>query len=197
MIAFSAILASTLVAAVSAAPALAPRSLYPPDQIITSSCQSEGPVTVCALNKGLNNPRLTVSYASKGYLWAQASPLSAYVKINQASATFGPFTAASDAASAAYTVGGLTDVQFCYRGTKAEESGYVPTGGFNRCPVNDAFPLLDGGVGQGTFGFFYNPASPKELAMVNQSGAWNVEIAVKNDKNSWDSKFGANYKFSL
>ncbi|KAJ3104992.1 hypothetical protein HDU96_008738 [Phlyctochytrium bullatum] len=116
------------------------------------------------------------------------SPLSAWVKINQASTTMGQFSYAPDATSALYTVGGLTDVQFCYRSTKAEEAGYVPAGaGVNRCPMNDAFPLLDGGVAQGSSGWFFNPALAKELALVNQSGAWNVEVVVKNEKNSWDS----------
>ncbi|KAJ3094948.1 hypothetical protein HDU96_001394 [Phlyctochytrium bullatum] len=198
MVAITALLVTALVAGASAAPALAPRSFYPPDQIISKSCQTNGPVTVCAINQGLGTPSLSVTYASSGYLWSQASPLSAWVKINQASETVGPFTAAADTASASYTVGGITDVRFCYRGTKAEEAGYVPpAAGVDRCPVNEAFPLLDGGVGQGSFGWFYNPASAKEVAMVKQSGTWNVEVAVKNDKNSWDSKFGANYKFTF
>ncbi|KAJ3207003.1 hypothetical protein HDU67_007811 [Dinochytrium kinnereticum] len=178
------------------------RSNYPPGYVVQVDCKRIDAVEVCALNKGLGSPRVKVIYHSAGYLWDQASPLSAYVKVNNADGTFGPFTADPSPgapSSASYSVGEFSGVTYCYRGTVSEDPDYVPTfsGGYRRCPVTDLFPLLPGGVGEGSFRWFYNPAPAAENALVSQAGQWNVQVAVVNAKGSWDSLSGYNYRFTF
>ncbi|KAJ3207002.1 hypothetical protein HDU67_007810 [Dinochytrium kinnereticum] len=172
-----------------------PRSLTP-------SIETEGPVEVCALNKDSPTARLSVRYNSTGYLWEQASSLSAYVSINNAGDTFGPFIAnpySNLPTDASIVIGEIRDLHWCYHGTKSESSTDVPAYGsmYGRCPMNEQFPLLDGDVGKGYFGYFYNPAPVNELALVSQKTMWEIQVAFVNGKGNWDSKFGYNYRFSL
>ncbi|KAJ3118429.1 hypothetical protein HDU96_001596 [Phlyctochytrium bullatum] len=203
----NAILASLsfLVAAVAAAPAAVERrSNYPPGYVVSTDCRTEGPVRVCALNKSYGIPRLTVTYSNTGYLWAQGSPLSAWVSINSQSDTFGNFTADSiygqpTPTSATYVIGALRNVQMCYHGTTAENSTYTPaySSGYPRCPVNEIYPLIDGPVDGGYVGWYYDPAPEKEKKLTDQTGTWNIQVAVVNGKGNWDSKYGQNYRFTL
>ncbi|KAI8854617.1 hypothetical protein BC829DRAFT_412763 [Chytridium lagenaria] len=200
----AAVAALSQLVAPSAAVAVERRSNYPPGYVVSTSCQEVFPVKVCAINKGYGSPRVRVTYNKSGYLWNFGSPLSAWVKVNGASGIFGNFTADLNdqgaAVSATYSIGEFRDVKYCYQGTVAENSTYVPPyigGGYGRCPVTPLYPLLPGAVNEGYLGWFYNPAPASEVALVSQSGTWNVEVAVTNAVGNWDSKFGANYRFTL
>ncbi|KAJ3100852.1 hypothetical protein HDU97_001906 [Phlyctochytrium planicorne] len=200
----AAIVASSLIA-VQAAPALEPRSNYPPDYVVFTDCKSDGPVTVCSLNKDYNYPRLKVTYSKTGYLWAQGSPLSAWVSLNGVSDTFGNFTAdkqyypVEDIPSASYIVGSARDVQYCYHPTVGDNSTYPEEGQFRRCPVTAAYPLLPGGPTQGELSWFANPPTQKDLNLITpaKGKAWNVQVAIVNGKGNWDSKYSQNYRFTL
>ncbi|KAI8854615.1 hypothetical protein BC829DRAFT_438936 [Chytridium lagenaria] len=178
---------------------------YPPDYNLSIDCKREGPVEICALNKnGGTNPRLKVTYHNTGYLWPKSSPLSAWVSVNGVSATVGTFTAdtsyGAEATSASYEIGKLKDLTFCYRPTVSDDSTYIPpsSGVYTQCPITSAFPLLEGGPQQGYTDWFYNPAPEVESAMVANTGvAWNVQVAVFNGKGQWDSKYGANFRFTF
>ncbi|KAJ3100851.1 hypothetical protein HDU97_001905 [Phlyctochytrium planicorne] len=215
----AAIIAS--IVAVQAAPALEPRSNYPPDYPIQFSCKvktpshphiltskkTDGPVQVCATNKDYGNfPRLVVTYKREGYLWAQGSPLSAWVKLNDNADTFGPFKADQEylgvdkIPSASYGIGSPRDVQMCYHPTVSDNSTYPEEGQYRRCPnVNDAYPLLPGGPAEGSIGWFANPPIQKDLNLINpaKGKSWNVQVAVVNAKGNWDSKYGQNYRFTV
>ncbi|KAJ3100854.1 hypothetical protein HDU97_001908 [Phlyctochytrium planicorne] len=197
---------SSLVA-VRAAPALQPRSNYPPNYAIMSNCKTDGPVTACAINKDFENsfPRLQITYSNTGDLWSQGSPLSAWVQVNDHADTFGTFTAdriifpADSVSSASFAIGDARDVQYCYHPTTGDNATFPENSPISRCPVSELFPLIQGGAEQGTQSYFYNPAPQKEQNLINpaKGRAWNVQVAVFNAKGSWDSKNGQNYHFTL
>ncbi|KAI8854616.1 hypothetical protein BC829DRAFT_429095 [Chytridium lagenaria] len=115
---------ATLVLSTSAAGApIDRRSEYPPDYILTTDCKRDGPVEVCSLNRNTASSRLVIRYHKSGYLWPQASPLSAYVNFNGIQATFGNFTADTSIAnapvSAEYVIGAYRDLHWCYHATTA------------------------------------------------------------------------------
>ncbi|KAJ3100853.1 hypothetical protein HDU97_001907 [Phlyctochytrium planicorne] len=197
------VLASALLA-VQAAPAIDRRSFNPPNFVTQSNCQSDGPVTVCAFNKGFkfNFPRLKITYASSGELWNQGSPISAFVQVNENFGTFGPFAADqvfNGAPSASVAIGDAKDVQVCYHATVSDKPTFPENSPVSRCPVNDQFPLAQGDPEQGSIDYFYNPPSQKDLDLVrpNDDKAWDVQIAVTNAQGNWDSKNGQNYKFKF
>ncbi|KAJ3347187.1 hypothetical protein HDU91_006836 [Kappamyces sp. JEL0680] len=168
---------------------LAMASNYPPDYPVSTSCQSQGPVQ--------NNPRLGVTYDHSGYLYPEGSPLSAWVQINgQSGQVFGSFV--GNPTSSYYTIGSLRDVRMCYHPTKADNATTTgPYSGYPRCPVNDVFPLLDGAVDQGYYGWGYTPAPENEASFIRSAGTgrWSVQVAIVNAAGHWDSLYGANYRF--
>ncbi|KAJ3316849.1 hypothetical protein HDU76_001514 [Blyttiomyces sp. JEL0837] len=194
------------VSAVTSSPVPEKRSFYPPDYVVMSSCQTQGPVEVCALNKGLNDPRVKVTYSNSGYLWAKASPLNAWVSVNGNAHTYGPFTGFASQSNgnidkAYYTINQYRDVHICYHATVNDNATYPTEGQFQRCPVTPLFPLLEGNATQGSIDWFYNPSPNNEAAVfANINGynqQWNVQVAVFNEKGDWDSKFGQNYNFNF
>ncbi|KAJ3102103.1 hypothetical protein HDU96_009735 [Phlyctochytrium bullatum] len=210
------VLATLAVAALAATAAVAApapnvniekRSNFPPSYYASKDCKTDGPVSVCLYNKQFPNTRLAVTYSSSGYLWPQGSPLSAWVSVNGRGETFGLFKADVDKfnptatpQSATYSIGEYPDEQFCYFGTTAENSTYVPEWApYPRCPVDAKHPLSDGGIGGGSVGWYYNYPPDKDLAFLSgiQGSAWNVQVAVFNGKSNWDSKYGYNYRFTL
>jgi hypothetical protein len=90
------------------------------------------------------------------------------------------------------------NVQICYHPTVKDTPEYTAPG-FTRCPVSDIFPLLPGEAKEGIVSWGYLPAPKEQRALIDAAGhdVWNIEVAVYNDANQWDSKFGANYKFAL
>ncbi|KAJ3100855.1 hypothetical protein HDU97_001909 [Phlyctochytrium planicorne] len=184
--------------------------MYPPHYVVENDCKTEGPVTACALNKHYGNyPRLTITYNSTGYLWAEGSPLSAWVSLNGVSDTFGPFIAVQDypftspPTGAYYPIGSISNVDFCYHATVEDNSTYPENGQFKRCPVNEEFPLVTGPPTKGYADYYYDPVPAKDLRLITPASTnfgqpqWDVQIAVFNAKGNWDSKFGANYRFTF
>ncbi|KAJ3114016.1 hypothetical protein HDU96_002660 [Phlyctochytrium bullatum] len=172
---------------------------FPPFWIQYRKCASDGPVRVCVLNRGLDNryPRLQVFYSNTGYLWPQGSPLSVWASINGKSGAFGKFAAdaGNPVPSASFQVGYVKDTQICYQSGSTDSPGYVQPG-YYRCPVTAEFPVKNGA---GEVVWFYRPADPREVAIIPKPSetAWDIQVAIYNDKNNWDSKFGANYRFNL
>ncbi|KAI8901411.1 hypothetical protein BC833DRAFT_562536 [Globomyces pollinis-pini] len=170
-----------------------------PNTIYTESCQNAGGIKVCAQNKEKGVKKLSISYPKDGSLWAKASPISAWVKLNGIDVTTPNFYGASDSRGGAvnyayYTLGNIKNLQLCYRATTKDDPTYTYQW-YSRCPVTPKFPLLEGPKEGGKVDWYYDGQFEENLFYAAGVTAWNVEIAFKNEKGDWDSVFGKNYKF--
>jgi hypothetical protein len=183
-----------LISAVAAAPFF----VTVPDDIITKTCKTSGPVQVCALNKNLKDSRLEVTYT--GYLASGKanSTISAWTQVNDKPAlTIGPFQPVGDG-KFRYTINALRDVQVCYQATFKDDPKFT-IDPLPRCPVTDLFPLLPGEKTGGNVVWFYNPSPNGEFQFIELAGVgdWNIQLAFVNAGNQWDSIFGKNYRLTL
>ncbi len=177
--------------AVTALAGAAHASFYPPSYVIESACQRDGAVEVCALNQHSGMPQLVVRYQGS-LLATQWGRISAYVKLNGRDGTF-----RMQNASFAESVK-LGDPQEEYVCSIADSlhPERVPAPPGRLCPLT-AQP------GGGST-WFMVPAPDAERAMFfyarNSFGTannWDVEVAFVGDDGSWDSKLGANYRFTF
>ncbi|KAJ3205082.1 hypothetical protein HDU67_009107 [Dinochytrium kinnereticum] len=166
---------------------VAPNPDFPPNKVIYYKCRTDGPVSVCLYNRGrgeLYNPRIKVTYASNGYLWNQGLPLSMWISVNGKSGNFGKFTADPG-----------NPITSANQTTFADNAWYAPAG-YRQCPVNERFPRIAGGPEQGKLIWYWDLAPADQFAMIPASTDPTVElqIAIKNDRNNWDSRNGFNYR---
>ncbi|MFO0622896.1 MAG: hypothetical protein U0745_15990 [Polyangia bacterium] len=170
---------------------VASASFYPPSYVIETACQRSGPVEVCALNQHYGMPQLQVRYT--GVLLAtQWGRISAYVKLNGRDGTF-------RMQNASFTESvKLGDPQEEYVCSIADSLNpdWKPSPPARLCPL----PAQPGG---GTT-WYYVPAPDAERALFfyardgfGGANAWDVEVALVADDGSWDSLFGANYRFTF
>jgi hypothetical protein len=199
---FLAVPATALLATACTAPTSAPQegeaeametaqSFYPPGYVISTECRTDGPVEICALNRGSGVPQLRIRYA--GYLLAeQWGRISAWVRLNGREGTFRLEN--RDFAEWA-NLGALRDVKLC---AIPDSTGVNPTA--PQYPVcTDRDPVPGGSVT-----WTSKPAPEAEQALFfyarNQFGLandWDVEVAFVSDDGRWDSRFGANYRVSI
>lgn len=165
-------------------------SFYPPDYVIESRCQTNGPVEVCAINQHYGNyPRLTVRYRG-GLQATQWGRLSAWVELNGRSNTF-RMTNADYVDSVALND---PDTYLCYAKDPQKENQEIPAGPYALCKRTEA----EGGplVWEAT------PVPPAESELFfyakderGLANAWDVQVAVVADDGRWDSQAGRNYRF--
>ncbi len=187
----AATLVATSVVAVSA-PKPAVGSNYPPNYVVERTCQTNGPVEVCALNRQYSNyPRVTVRY--DGYLLAsQWGRISAYVRVNGRDGIFRMTNANYNES----VVVGDPAVRLCWAtGPGGAPSGDPPNGGqYGWCTHTagqlgalvweaDALPAADQNV------LFYTRNAN------GQANAWDVSVSFTSDDGRWDSRYGQNYNF--
>ncbi|KAI8898801.1 hypothetical protein BC833DRAFT_588421 [Globomyces pollinis-pini] len=170
-----------------------------PYTVYSEICQTIGPVQVCAQNIQKGFPFLLIQYATDGYLWDKASPISAWVKLNDHELITPNFYAASDGRGGAvkyayYTLGRFQNLQLCYRATTKDDVDYTYKW-YRRCPVTDRFPLLNGGMKEGKLDWYYDGRLEENFFENVSRTNWKVEIAFKNDIGYWDSLNGKNYQF--
>ena len=166
-------------------------SFYPPSYVIETTCKSDGPVEVCALNQRYGMPQLVVRYT--GSLMAtQWGRISANVKLNGRDGTFRMQNASYQESVK------LGDPQEEYICSIADSNNpdWKPSPPGRLCPL----PATPGG---GTTWYFV-PAPDAERALFfyardSFGGAnnWDIEVALVADDGRWDSKFGANYRFTF
>ncbi|KAJ3316850.1 hypothetical protein HDU76_001515, partial [Blyttiomyces sp. JEL0837] len=140
-------------------------------------------------------------------LWKEGSPIHAWISVNGVAGNYGPFHGGYIANTsivydnAEYHLGEWRDVQVCYHQSKNDKIDYAPGGGFAPCPANERFPKLNVPVGWGVVDWFWNPPPGNEEAMMNKFNdvnvKWFVEVAFFNEKGTWDSHDGKNYKVVL
>ncbi len=166
-------------------------SFYPPSYVIETTCKSDGPVEVCALNHHYGMPQLVVRY--RGPLLAtQWGRISAYVKLNGRDGTFRMQNASFQESVK------LGDPQEEYICSIADSNNpdWKPSPPGRLCPL----PARPGG---GTT-WYYVPAPDAELALFfyardgfGVANNWDVEVAFVADDGRWDSKYGTNYRFTF
>ena len=151
-------------------------SNYPPGYAVERSCQTQGPVEVCAVNQNYGGfPRLEIRYS--GYLGAQG--VNAWVQLNGREGTF------------AVTDGALylnnPNAYMCVVG------GTMPH--YPACEYSAS-------TSNGTVVWETKPVAEQEQQLFyyarNENGvgnAWDVSIAFVDGEGRWDSLFGGNYVF--
>jgi hypothetical protein len=176
---------------------------YPPDYVVGRTCQRQGEVEVCLINKGVINPRIEVKYYDNGYLWDKLSPISVWVASNDNNGQrFGKMAAIESngqIVGATYTLNKLNNVFRCYQATTNDPPTYAP-GGIARCPFRPPrFALIDGPANNGAYTWYFENAPENEKSFVESLGfgRWDLQLAFVNDRGDWDSLHGANYKFQL
>ena len=168
-------------------------SFYPPNYVVEQTCQSSGPVEVCALNRQYSNyPRVTVRY--NGYLLgSQWGRISAFVKVNGRDGTF----RMKNANYAESVVVGDPAVRLCYSTkTNGPPGAEVPYGGQYGFCLHTSTP--EGGL----FGWEADDVPKAEQSVLfytrnatGQANAWDVSVAFVADDGKWDSRYGQNYNF--
>ena len=175
-------------------------SNYPPDYEVSRSCQSDKHVQVCAINRGIHNPRLEVTYYDSGSLWEMASPITLFATVNgrrfQAVAKLAELKKGTQIVGAQYTINQLKKVHYCYHATVKDDPEYAPGG--PRCPTTTEFPLIpDREAKQGEMVWYSEPAPAYERELVSDVGAWNTEFSFVNDRGDKDSNSEQRYKFTF
>jgi hypothetical protein len=158
------------------------------------TCQRVGPLMICAINQGIEYPRLYLQY--DGYLLDKdaSHELTAYVKLNGIEGFF-RLTSGSDYAY--YEIARPT----CYLCQVVDSD--LPAG--EQHPKDSRYPLCAytsrSFSQQGEKGLVYEvqPIAQEELhlfdATKDQKGyprPWEVEVAI-HDGTKWDSDYGRNY----
>jgi hypothetical protein len=120
-----------LALSVSASPLFNPTT--PIDHVEQLNCSTLDAVQVCVINKKEgNDQRIQITYESTGVLWQDASPLSAWVKLNDNDVTVGKFLANPAKDAATYTLNQWRNVQLCYHPSINDTYIYTATG-YSRC----------------------------------------------------------------
>ncbi|HMU40652.1 MAG TPA: hypothetical protein PKE31_16710 [Pseudomonadota bacterium] len=172
-------------------PNMAQASFYPPSYVIEQSCKSDGPVEVCALNQHYGMPQIVVRYT--GPLQAtQWGRISAWVKLNGRD---GNFRMQNASYQESVKLGDPQEEYICSIADSLHPE-WKPSPPGRLCPL----PAQPGG---GTT-WYSVPAPDAERALFfyardNFGGAnnWDLEVAFVSDDGQWDSKFGANYRFTF
>jgi hypothetical protein len=191
---------ATLLTCAMAAPTATLESV-PPNYPRSTECQTIAHVTLCAINRlSGGNPRLKIDYAATGPLSASKT-LKAYVKLNgRGTDSVGTMLSVLHKPISTYYFAGWTRVFECYQATVGDPiTSSGPNPKYLRCPVNELFPLLPGGPGEGRIGYYWDPAPKAESDLIAkaQGQDWYVDLSFHDEQGNWDSKFGADYRFSF
>ncbi len=170
---------------------VAAASFYPPSYVIETACQRSGPVEVCALNQHYGMPQLQVRYT--GTLMAtQWGRISAYVKLNGRDGTF---RMQNVSFTESVKLGDPQEEYICSIADSLNPD-WKPSPPARLCPL----PAQPGG---GTT-WYSTPAPDAERALFfyardgfGGANNWDVEVAFVADDGTWDSRFGANYRFTF
>lgn len=175
----------SIFAACAAFSMIAEASNYPPGYAVERSCQTKGPVEVCAVNQHYGQyPRLNIYY--KGVLTENNSSgkLNAWIQMNGRRG-FYPFSdntlLISEPVAYFCWVGGVPEghegpYAGCLYPTHTEPAGSI-VWELNPIP-QDELDL-----------FFY---ARNQYGIGN---AWDVELAFVNEAGQWDSNWSQNYRF--
>jgi hypothetical protein len=167
-------------------------SFYPPGYVVSSECRSDGPVEICALNRGTGPiPQLRIRYDG-ALLASQWGRISAWVRLNGRD---GIFRMENRAYAEWLVLGAPRDVKLC---TVPDSTGTNPPS--PQYPIcDDREPVPGGSV---TWSSKPAPAAEQSLffyARNEWGGAndWDVEVAFVSDDGQWDSRLGGNYRVSI
>lgn len=144
-------------------------SNYPPDYSWNSTCAYNEILEVCRSENGVSS-FMKIYY--KGNLM-NSTNLRAFVKLNGREGFFGSFTAAMDGRRPLT----LSNASYNCR-PQYDEHGVVS---YNCEKPTDEMKGL----------FFF------AKDQIGRFNAWDVEIAIVDQDNKWDSNLGANYKFRI
>lgn len=184
----------SLIAMMPALSTIASASDYPPGYVISTRCQSNGPVEVCALNREYGSfPRLSVRF--KGTLLENSwGRISAFVKLNGKS---GMFKMSNYNFTENLLIGSF-DYGRCIVKDSNTPEAQPPRGEYGWCK-GDGVPGGGGLVWEVTRGV--NPAEQDLLFYArNERGvanAWDIELSFVDEWGNWDSLEGQNYRFRI
>ena len=192
-IAVTAAVSLAAAAALAATTTPAGASFYPPGYAVETTCQTNGPVEVCAINRHYGSyPRLVVRY--DGYLLAsQWGRVSAYVRLDGRDGTF-----RMENANYKESVSlGDPVTRLCWQVDSNEPLPLPapPSGEYAWCQHTSA-PGGGGIVWEAD----EPPAAEKSLFFYARdehglANAWDVSVALVADDGRWDSRNGGNYNF--
>lgn len=159
---------------------------YPPGYVISSQCQEDDKVKVCAQNQQYGQPHLTVEYKA-----SFAGKLSAHIKLN---GRFGFFSLVGNS----ITLNNYQNVHRCLV-VKAGEV-FERTHQYPPCP--EEFSAGVSTYSQRLVWYSQVPLTTHaELFFYARNGHaandWDVEVAFVNERGEWDSKNGENYRFTF
>ena len=169
-------------------------SNYPPGYGIESSCQTNGPVEVCAINQHYGSyPRLTIRYQGE-LIRSEYGRISAWVSLNGKSGAFRMRNydfAESLALNAPYS-----NMCFSHAEVLSEPPPAAPRPDYPWCRATNPramSPSLEWEVA---------PIPQAELELFTyarnefgRANAWDIQLAFVADNGAWDSHSNANYSF--
>ncbi len=168
---------------------VAQSSFYPPDYVVSETCQQQGPVELCALNRLYSHyPRLRITY--RGALIEQNwGRISAFVQLNGRAHSF---RMSNGNYAESLTVGGPSAVRICKAGVPgANEEDLPPHSRSCQHTLEPAGSVL----------WEADEVPPDELDLFffakngTNANAWDVQLAFVSDQGQWDSLVGQNYRF--
>jgi hypothetical protein len=182
----------SLIAVLPAIHGIATASDYPPGYVISTRCQSSGPVEVCALNRDYGGfPRLSVRY--KGQLLESSwGRISAFVKLNGKS---GMFKMSNYNYAESLLIGSFEYGRCIVRDSDHPEA-QPPRGEYGWCKG-------DGIPGGGSLAWEVTrdvaPADQDLLFYARSdrgfANAWDIELSFVDESGNWDSRDGQNFLF--
>lgn len=171
---------------------VASASNYPPDYVISTDCQRNGPVEVCVLNREYGGyPRLQITY--EGELMPSSwGRIAAFVKLNGRNGLFGM----TNRNYQERVLLGSVSTHMCFvRDSNTPEApppredfGFclglgVPGGGGLRWEVYEGPKAEEQNL------FYYT------RDQYGRANAWDIEISFVDQQGRWDSHSGQNYRF--
>ena len=175
----------------------------PPNHVIERQCLQVDHIEICALNRLVGSvPRLQINYKNTHL---KGSQITAWISLNGRSDLYPlsiPLTGFSNEPTYAATIGDVRNVMMCYHGAENEAVDFIPASlsGYLRCPyANDEYPIMP--AGKGYVGWWADTPKKEELDLFffaydhGDANAWDVQVAFKDDKGNWDSRYGKNYQF--
>lgn len=167
-------------------------SFYPPSYVTETQCKREGPVEVCTWNRRWGMPQLVIKYTGP-LMTTQWGRISVYAKLNGRDGVF-------RLANASYVesiVLGKPQEEYICQVLDSNRPGDMPPPPTRVCPL----PAVPGG---GPPQWYFVPAPAAQLGLFfyarNPFGVannWDVEVAFVSEDGQWDSKGGANYRFTF
>ncbi len=169
-------------------------SNYPPGYGVEQTCQTSGPVEVCAINQHYGSyPRLTIRYQGE-LIRSQYGRISTWVSLNGKSGTFRMRN--FDYAETAALNAPHATMCFSHAQVFADPPPATPRPDFAWCSATTS------GATTASLEWEVAPIPQAESELFTyarsefgRANAWDIQLAFAADNGAWDSHDGANYSF--